>query len=224
MSWPSVGSGRADSHALANRFSKEEVEASADEACHALERIRQRLTLDHLQIVRASTLHAAPAYRETLADVEGEAPEGTDGYFTREVADIAYLQEEWGGIVKVGWTISGSTGPLHNNDELAFDRSFRAWTGRALCAVYCKAGRVLDDAQPKASPYVTLREERRICLRRGEDVAAKLARGREVASKDTVRGVRKHLKAITRAYARLVEPLEGPVEQRTQRMLDRLMG
>ncbi len=214
----------ADSHALLNRFDRREVARSTEEVCAALDRARWALGLDALRVTRATSLHAAPAYREALKRVERVAPDGAGAYFTREAADIAHLQRELGGIVKVGWSISGAPGPSHVIDELAFDRSFCTWTGEPLCAVYCKAGRALDDQRPKASPYITLRPERRICLRVGEDVAGKLALGAQVASGETVRGVRNHLKAMTRSYAQLVEPLEGPLERRAQHMLDRLTG
>jgi hypothetical protein len=90
--------------------------------------------------------------------------------------------------------------------------------------VYTKAGRVLDDKRKKAPPYVEMDPARRICLSRGEDVAAKLARGKMRASYSTWRGVRNHLNAITRTYARLVRPLDGPLEERVQAMIDDVWG
>lgn len=210
----------ADTHALSNKsFAPAEVERQASGAVRTLRLLRDRLGLETLEVVRASSLDTDQTYGAVHSEVKAAAPAGANSYFTREVADIAHLQRDLGGIIKVGWTISGSADESHDSDELAFDRTFRRWTGRPLCAVYCKAGRALDDGHPRVSPYVTVNPARRICLHPDEDVAARLAEGRELASRDTVRGVRNRLRAITRAYSQLVAPLAGPVEQRTQQLL-----
>lgn len=214
----------ADSHALSNRFNPDDVARQAEQVVATLEQIKQRLGLDPLTVVRASTFNADPDYAQTHALVREQAPAQADNYVTREVADIVHLQRKYGDILKVGWTISASADVCRACDELAFDHSFRTWTGRPLWAIYCKAGHALDDAQPKVSPYVTVDDERRICLREDEDVAARLARGRALASPATVRAVRNHLRAITRAYSQQVKPLTGPVEQRTQQVLSHLWG
>ena len=212
----------ADTHALSNRFVPEEVDRQAGLAVETLIRIGERLELNTLSVQRASALTTDSAYKEVHSEVKDLAPEDANSYVTREVADIAHLQRNLGSIVKVGWTISASALVSRDNDELAFDRSFRRWNGRPLCAVYCKAGRALDDAHPKVSPYVTENRNRRVCLRPDEDVAARLSAARDQVSRDTLRGVRNHLRAITRAYSQLVAPLSGPVEQRAQQVLARI--
>ncbi len=212
----------ADTHALSNRFEPGEVEYQAGRAVETLTRLGDRLELDTLSVLRASALTSDGAYQAVHSEVKDLAPEDTDSYVTREVADIAHLQRNLGSIVKVGWTISASAQVSRDSDELTFDRSFRRWTGRPLCAVYCKAGRALDDAHPKVSPYVTVNPDRRVCLRQDEDVAARIASAQERVSRDTLRGVRNHLRAITRAYSQLVAPLNGPVEQRAQQVLERI--
>ena len=179
--------------------------------------------LPRLRVLRASQLHATPRYRDVLEEVRRRAPGGAHPYVLREVADIEHLRRELGGVLKVGWAICSCGDRGH--DERFFDARHRAWVGSAVGFVYCKAGRALDDRRPRAAPYITTDPERRICLSPGEDVEAKLARASALghASASTVRGVRKQLKMIARAYRELGHPLRGPVEQRTQTIIDEML-
>jgi len=207
----------ADEHALGNGFHPDRVRQRTGETVAILRRLSTVMGLE-IEVVRASSFHGSTRYRRILAEVGLRAAPGDDAYFHRQVADLEYMHRTLGGIVKVGWVVSGSPRVARRRDELAFDQRFRAWVGRHVGFVYCKAGRTLDDRRPKASPYVVVDPSRRICLGPDEDVSGKLQRAGRQASAATVNGARRHLKAIARA-SRAVTPLTGPVEHRLQQMI-----
>lgn len=214
----------ADVHALGNGFAADQVERQARQTEQSLWRIKSALRLPAMEIVRASSFHGTASYRRVLAEVGLRAGPHEDPYFIRQVADLEYLDRRAGGALKVGWTISASSRVKRRRDEVAFDDRFRQWVGKNVGFVYCKAGRTLDDRRPKASPYVAVEPARRVCLRPGEEVRAKLERARGVAAEITVKGVVRHLKAVTRSFSELVEPLGGPVDRRAQAVISWILA
>jgi hypothetical protein len=212
----------ADEHALANGFDLEAVQALASKNERTLRLISSALDLE-LKIVRASDFHSRERYRSILAEVDRRAPAGDHHYFRMEVADIEYLHRVCGGVLKVGWTISGSESLSRRHDEVAFDQRFKSWMGKHVPFIYCKSGRVLDDSHPKASPYVVTDPARRICLDGDEDVLGKLEAAKAFASADTIKGVRKHLGAIVRGIATRTFLPQGSIEQRLQYLIDTIL-
>lgn len=213
----------ADAHALHEGVELRSVERCADSYMHALQAIATGCNLRHMRVLRASELHARGSFARTLRAIEERAPAGTDGYVTREVADIAYLRSEYRGLVKVGWTLKPSAIGAER-DERLFDTCFRSWVGTDTWFMYAKPGRVFDDRGQKAPPYVTRDVARRLCLHPSEDAAQKLADNRKRVSDSTWRGVCNHLRAITRAYSQMVRPLSGPLAERTQSLIDQVSG
>lgn len=168
-------------------------------------------------------MHAEAGYREWLERICRRAPRETRPYVLREVADIAYLQEREGGLIKVGWALQPSArGVLR--DERMFDRRFAEWVDGSAGFVYAKPGRAMDDRRQKMPPYLEWEPERRICLVDGEAAADKLAWARRNTSESTYRGVRNHLHAIARTYGKLVRPLSGSIPEQTERILGDLFG
>lgn len=217
----------ADDNALENDLDPgqiRQVSRRAEEAQHLLERIGRRICPGRMTVQTAAELHQSPAYQRILAQVDEAAPDDEHGYFKQEVADIELLDRCWGGVLKVGWTVSASRDLRRRRDEVAFDRRFRRWRRRPLMSVYCRAGRSLDDRQLKASPYIAVDPQRRICLQPDEQVAAKLQRAAEWASPGTVNGVRNHLRALTRTYSQMITALEGTVEQRAQAVIEQIFA
>lgn len=208
----------ADTHARSTGFDDGAIEARARAAVSALLRLRARLGLDALCVVRASRLHATTRYREWLRTVQARAGARVSPYLVRQVADVACLDERLGGIAKVGWMV-GRDRDDAISDEAAFDRWVEPWSRRRPLFGYVRAGRTLDPSRTKASPYVELDPSVRIRWAPDEDVRRKLAAGGDASAAN---GVKNHLRAITRSYSRLVEPLEGPVESRAQAILDRV--
>lgn len=214
----------ADEHALGSGFHRERVSQRADETERLLRLLADRLGLDRLRVERASRVHRTARYRRVLAEVGLRAPPGTEPYFRLQVADIEHMRRELGGVIKVGWVVSGSPRLARRRDELAFDERYRRWVGGDAGFVYCRAGRTLDDRRPKASPYVVVDPSRRICLLPDEDVSGKLARAARAASPATVAGARRHLKAVSRLHSKLVGALDGPVERRVQTIVSSVFG
>lgn len=215
----------ADEHARSNgSFRAAEIDEIAAANEDAFRRVASAFSLNELKVVRASHFHSTPDYLAVLEEVDGKAPDSEHAYFRKEVADIEFLDRTCGGIIKVGWTISGSGNMERRHDEVAFDQRFRAWMGRHVPFVYCKAGRVLDERRPKASPYVATDPARRVCLRRGEDIREKLKAAESFVAAPVVKGVRTHLGAIVRCFCDVVEPISGQVEDRAQQIIGRVFG
>lgn len=214
----------ADRHALSNDLSNVEefqLRARAREAREVIAGIGAALDMSSLQLLSGSDLHDSDDHRQVLASVRARATGGPHPYYVREVADVECLRRRYGGLVKVGWSV-GAGG---RRDEQSFDRCYRAWIGRAVPFVYCRAGRTLDDRRPKASPYVATDLEHRICLRPDEDPLAKIERARGRASDVTIRGVRKHLKLVARSCRQLVgQGGGGAVEQQVQHWIRQVLS
>lgn len=214
----------ADEHArCGGRFEDAAVSAVAEATEDTLRRVVGSFELGAVEILRASQVHATPEYMEILEEVERRAP-GAAAYFHREVADMEFFHRVCGGILKLGWGVSGPVQMRHQYDEVAFDQRFRAWVGDHVTCVYGKPGRVFDARRPRASPYVAIDPARRVCLSRGEDVRAKLGLARSRVGGDTWRGARRHLGAITRAFCAVVGPLSGDTEGRAQQLIDRVFA
>jgi len=208
----------ADTHARTTGFDDRAVEHRARAAVSALLRVRARFGLDSLCVVRASRLHATTRYREWLRTARARGGPHASPYLVRQVADVACLDERLGSIVKLGWMV-GAKRDDAVGDEAAFDRWVEPWSRRRPVFTYVRAGRTLDPERPKAPPYVEVEPPLRITLGPDERVAEKLARAPE---SDPLHGVANHLRAIARTYTRTVGPLDGPIAERTQSILDRL--
>lgn len=212
----------ADAHALENGHPAALVSQRCATYESTLRRVLARLGWSHVEVLRASDLHAQDAHARLHAAIRRVAPSQEHSYVTRELADIEYFSRHYGGILKVGWALT-SRGP-GLRDEPLFDDRFRRWVGTHVGFVYCKAGRALDDRRMKSAPYVVSDISRRVCLSRSELVGEKLQRSAALISSSTLRAVRSHLKAITRSYKQLVGPMRGSVEEQTQRLIWELLG
>lgn len=211
----------ADAHASCNGLDARAIARTAIAHEQVLGHILSRLGWHHVTVLRAGELHTVAAYTQLHEQVRRAAPSDAHPYVTREVTDIAYLSRVSGGILKVGWALHAQAAGW---DERAFDECFRRWVGGHVGFVYCKAGRTLDDRRCKTVPYLVRDPARRVCLAHGERVREKLERASAHASPSTLRGVRKHLKAITRCYKELVKPVSGTIEDQAQKVLVELLG
>ena len=214
----------ADEHAYANGFGRPRVQRSVQALTKTLARIKAAFGLQELEIIKASDFHSTPEYRQILSAVEARAPAGVHPYFKLEVADTWFMERAHRGLIKVGWSIRTSTAAPTMNDELAFDQRFLRWTELKSGFIYCSAGRVLDDLRPKASPYICLDKDRRICLNPGESIREKVARPLPHLSESTRRGVKNHLRKLGRCYCEAVTPVNGTWSRRTQAIIEHLFG
>ena len=204
----------ADAHARQCGYNSPRVSERAHATIALLDRVRRRCGLVRMRVVRASRLHDTAEHHAILTQVRRELPLGDHPYFAWQVADVTTLERLYGGLLKVGWAISGSPNVIHENDEVAFDQRFRSWSRRRLGFVYCRAGRQFDDRRLKTSPYVAEDPQRRVCLDSGQDVTATLNWARMRVSASTFRGVRNHLNAVARCYSEVVSPLRGTLSER----------
>lgn len=209
----------ADTHARTHRFPPRQVEARANLATEQLERIKHRLGLSRMTVLRASDFHDTAPYRKILSSVYRQADFDIPEYVRRQVADVAYLSQERGPIIKVGWSLG--SGPARR-DERALDALVHPLTRTDATYVYCRPGTALDDQRPKAAPYVAINEKTRICLTADENVAEKLQSAQQCTSDPTIRAVKNHLKAITSTYAKAIAPLSGHVPKRAQSVIETL--
>lgn len=206
----------ADRHARENGLDEVRVQERTRATVRLLAQVRSALGLRHMKIVRASSFHDSAAYQAVLARVRERAPAGADGYVLRQVADVLYVENQYRGLIKVGWSSAGD--PSAAAGEPFFDDRCRAWGRSRASFVYCKAGRVLDDRRRKAAPYVALEPSRRICIDPHEDVDRKLRAA--PVDRSTMRALRNHLRAIVYSYSRHVRPLKGTLEERVHAIID----
>ncbi|MBK8010275.1 MAG: hypothetical protein IPK13_02945 [Deltaproteobacteria bacterium] len=211
----------ADEHALSNRFPVASVEARARETESWLLAMKERLHFEHLEILRASDLHRERAHRALLKDIRVRAGDAHP-YIVRQAGDVMLLNERWGGIVKVGWTLGPKSRHHAKADEQVFDRLAESWTSARIPSVYCKPGRVLDDRKNKAPPYVAIEPSKRICMGENENVFQKIEAARHHVSEPTVRAVRNHLKAIAKSLADLRGTPRGKPEECIQAIIRKL--
>lgn len=213
----------ADSHGRCNGAPRELLDRRSAHYVSRLRGIADVCGFSKMQVVLASDWERDPAYRRTFEAVQRRVPLDLDPYVLREIADIAHVEREHGGVVKVGWVLQRSRQHV-NRDERTFDETFVRWIGGRARFLYSKPGRALDDRRQKVSPYVVADAARRILIDPNEDVAEKLARASEAVSRSTYRGVCNHLKAVTRSYCKLVRPLDGALPQRAQAMIDHVLA
>ncbi len=214
----------ADVHARENEFDALAVRRRAQETEAVLQRLGERLRLPRMRVVRASQFQDSTGYQRILEWVDEVSASDEHPYVMREAADIEYLNRQFGGLLKLGWSVSSLPEGTERFDEVAFDRRYRAWVGNGVGFVYAKAGRALDDRCPKVSPYTVSEPARRICLHPDEDVAAKLREAETRVQPSTIRGVRRYLAHITREFRDLVAPVEGDVETRIQQIIDHVLA
>lgn len=212
----------ADTHALENGFPEAQVTERADALEQVLRRIRGACRLWNLRIIRASSLHVAGGYRHTLDRVRRRTAVDCHEYVRRQFADVLYLDETYGPLLKVGWALS-SADPKRQRDERVLDQALTEATGAPLSFVYCKPARTLSEASPRMPPYVVKRPDARLCLDRPEDASAKLRRARHTASPETVAAFRSHLRSMLYTYCRVIEPLpRGTIEERLEALMARV--
>ncbi len=207
----------ADTHALANSFlTPEEVALHGQETKKIVERMVANLGLGQFEIVLSSEFDQTDEYRVLGAKVK--TPENE--YVERELTDMLWYQQK-GVSLKIGWIIQATETKL-GFDERLFDREFKRLFGDKLSFVYLKAGRTLDPKRPKASPYISIPGEKRLLLRKGEDVEAKLAKAEEEFNQKNLGGARNYFIGIVRNYERIIGPLgEMTIEQKIQAIIDK---
>lgn len=211
----------ADAHADIVGMRSLAVEARTREWNDILARLRAWPLFRSLIVMRARQLHRTGSHRSALNAAKRIAPGDASDYCVAQLADVLCMRQEWGPLLKVGWALR-SRAAWSCSDEMGFDLPLRAARMTGLSFAYTKPGRAFDDIRSRAVPYVTVDPSARLLLRSDEDPVAKLATASANVTAQTIAGVRKHLKAITRLWSRTVAPLEGGLEQRLQTVYGQL--
>ncbi|MBX2811728.1 MAG: hypothetical protein KTR25_07955 [Myxococcales bacterium] len=209
----------ADAHAESNGFSADEIARTARRVIGTLLRIRIRRKLYHLRIIRASRLQKEPGYQNFLQAIRSRAEGEGNEYAYRQTADVAFLNQQLGGLLKLGWTvdITGASGGGYR-DEVAFDRVVKPWSGEEPSFAYVRCGRALDNRKPKVSPYIGTDRTSRVYLCAHETPAQKLMLAGTLASHRNTKAFREHLSLIADAWG----VAAGPVEERLNQILSEL--
>lgn len=210
----------ADTHALSNKhFDKDAVNTLANKTRESLIRVSENLGLKHFHFVLASEFDQTDSYREILDSFKTDKHE----YVQREVADIEWYRKEKGVYLKTGWIIQSAETSI-GNDERVFDREYKDKINGDVSFLYLKAGRTLDKARPKASPYISVAGESRIHLKKGENVSLKLTSAQEEFGPDKqFGGTRRYLLDILREYEKLYGSFNFSMsfEERLQMIIDK---
>lgn len=202
----------ADAHARANGFDAAEVERRAQAVSRALLRVKVALGLERLCLLRASALQVEPGYQAELRAIRAAAQGSGNEYMYRQTADVAFLDRELGGLLKLGWTVDVDGTAGGRRDEVAFDALVAPWSGRSPAFAYVRCGRALDDRRPKVAPYVGVDRTRRLYLDPSEPVARKLARAQQIASRRNAAAVHEHLSLVADAWGAPGEGLAARLE------------
>ena len=214
----------ADRHALSNAFSADHVDERSRQVLGILQRLKAAFLGSHLSYVLASELHHLAEYRDILRETQRTTQYQYHPYVSMQLADTEYFRRAAGNLIKVGWAFRTPTGRNRRRDERFFDTLYKRTFAHRPVFCYARPGRVLDDERPLGPPYVAVNSKRRICLSPKENVGQKLRYHAPDLREDTLAGIVKQLRAITRVYTQLAGDLSGSVEDRTQQIIDTLFA
>lgn len=214
----------ADTHAKTNSFvDPVEVDTLAEKVKKTVQKAARNLGFNNFQVVKSSEFDTTNEYLEDFAKnrVASEKHE----YVVREVTDIQHYRKNDGLAVKLGWIIQGTETDL-GADERLFDREYKKIAGEGgddITFLYTKPGRTLDPSRPKVSPYIQIKGENRILLKKGENVAQKIKDAIAATGDKNLGGAIKHLESIVRTYEKLNEPFPRgmALEEKVQAIIDR---
>jgi len=193
-----------------------EVAAQAARVENFVQRVALACNLD-LTTVRASTMHRSREHRAVHAEVLAQAGPETPPYVSLETADTETLQRHHGGLLKLGWSLGGSSDNVR--DERFFDARYTRWVGGGATFTYIKAGRTLSALKPRTAPYVVADPDQRLLLSPADDVRGKLTRAAEALPRDRYRAAVKHYGHVVSAYASYTQPLRGSLADRVEGLL-----
>jgi len=200
----------ADTHALkTGNYSPEEIDRAAERLRGVIKRASELIGVPEVEVIRASELDAEPGYQRAIAKAMDFHRLGENEYFLREAADVAFLCQAAGVVVKIGWTLASNPAKAGRFDEQSFDaftcRTFPEVAER-VSFLYTKAGRTLNQTKPKAAPYLTFETSSRVLVRPGENARKKI----EACQHNPTRAaVIRHLEAIIGAWEALAGTISG---------------
>lgn len=206
----------ADTHALANPFfTPEQVNENTKRVQETIETVVSNLGLTNFKVVLSSSFDQSAEYQALGAGINTELNE----YIQRELTDMLWYGGK-GVVLKIGWIIQAGETTL-GYDERLFDREFTEMFGKGLSFIYLKAGRTLDHKKPKASPYISTQGEKRLLLRKDENVFEKFVAAEIEFGNRNFNGARGYFIDIIRAYEKLFGSLGNlTIEEKIQTIID----
>ncbi len=199
----------ADSNACNAGVPRLDVHRAASLAQAPLEALVDRFGFP-VDIRRSSSL--APA---SEVERKQEALEIDNGYVAQQLVQTEIMRTR-GAAVKIGWALSACT-----YDETYFDRLYRNHFGDQVTFAYTIGGRTLNPQRPRACPYLCREPRDRMLLGTKENAVRKLYTD---AASPAVRGYRRLIGKLARAYHHLTGDDPGTAESFLQFVVDASAG
>jgi len=207
----------ADSHALSNRiFDNMQIQNQANLTLTQAQKIVRNFAFNNFEIIMASDMHKLPSFQSILSKL----PKFENKYLRLEIADTLWLTNNRNLKIKIGWAISKEN-RTEGNDERFFDNDIIKMCPN-LSLIHLQAGRTLDSNRPKASPYLSVRNEHRILLLKNENVNEKLKTAKNNWTDKSMGGLISHLHDIVHSFENIQGRLPfNTLEQKIKFILDK---
>ncbi|MGB8332000.1 MAG: hypothetical protein WCE62_17875 [Polyangiales bacterium] len=199
----------ADSNACNAGVPRLDVHRAASMAQAPLEALVERFGFP-VDIRRSSSL--APV---SEVERQQEALEIDNGYVAQQLVQTEIMRSR-GAAIKIGWALSACT-----YDETYFDRLYRNRFGDQATFIYTVGGRTLNPQRPRACPYLCREPADRLLLGTKENAVRKLYSD---ADSPAVRGYRRLIAKLARAYRHLTGDDPGTPESFLQFVVDASVG
>lgn len=191
----------ADIHAVSNNLlSWREIEAIANNTKTRLTRVLENLKLENFKIFKASENNK----NKFIKDIEDQVMKNikaTNDYIRNEVLDIEFLRKNFDASIKLSWIIPGEEN--RGTDERLFDNLHKEIFGTDINFLHLKPGHTFDKKHWRVSPYIHVKGQNRILLRKNENVKEKFKSAEKIWKDKALGGARNHLKNIVRCYESL---------------------
>lgn len=187
-----------DIHAKSNHiFPDQKIDKISNKTLHVLQKIIKNFNLQNFQLFMASRLFRLPAFQEIFMSL----PNFDNLYLKHEVADCLFFQETENLRLKLGWTMHKGIEVI-GHDERFFDQEIDKFCPD-LSFIHLKSGHTFNKNRPRVSPYLRVKGEKRILLKKNEKVKEKIEEAVKEWPDRSLGGAINHLASIVRAFERL---------------------
>lgn len=206
----------ADQHAKTNtQLSQDIVIKRTNETILLFENIIHNFNLQHITIVRTTTLNNVQEIRKIFAAL----PNFDNDYVKHEVADVCWLQQFHNVGIKLGWSMSATTN-IEGHDERFFDQTIKKFCPTVLF-LHLVPGRTFDEKRSRVSPYISIDGERRLVLQQQIVVQDVLNRFKKECSPEVFKATLRHLSQISRLHDDLFGPtMHKSLTEKLQILMD----
>lgn len=209
-----------DTHAKSNHtFSDEKIDKISNKTLHILQKIIKNFNLSHFQLFMASDIFRLPKFQKIFMSL----PDFLNMYLKHEITDCLFFQKTENLRLKLGWTMHKGMEVI-GHDERFFDREIGKFCPD-LSFIHLKPGHTFDKNRPRVSPYLSVKGEKRILLKKNEKVKEKIKEAVKEWRDRSLGGGINHLAAIIRAFERLNGGLLNmTLAEKIQFILDRAVS